>query len=182
MNNKLEITTDNSKLNIRFEHSGLQGKFRGGTLKLIYILIGIHFFCYLLLYPLYEYPFLFSIFRFLFILVFTLWGISFIYLILYSCFGFTSISMDSDNFQIEKGIGKFIRQISGKTKNITKVEIKPVEVFGGQYKNHLFSCSSQENASYAGYLLSDPEYCLGAMCDRGTLEQIVLQINHYLEN
>ncbi|MEL6910693.1 MAG: hypothetical protein AAFR62_06835 [Cyanobacteria bacterium J06629_2] len=46
----------------------------------------------------------------------------------------------------------------------------------------MFSFSSQENASYAGYLLSDPEYCLGAMCDRGTLEQIVLQINHYLEN
>ena len=76
----------------------------------------------------------------------------------------------------------YTRQISGKTKNIAKVEIKPVKVFNGQYRNNLFSFSSKENASYACYLLPAQEYCFGAMCDRKTLDRIVLQINNYLKN
>jgi len=109
MNNKLEITIDNSKLNVDFNHSGLQGKFRGGTLKLIYIFIVFNFFLFLFLYPNPHYSFLYFIWRFLFILIFSLWDISFIYLVLYSCFGFTSISIDSENFEIKKGIGKYTR-------------------------------------------------------------------------
>ncbi|MEL6930407.1 MAG: hypothetical protein AAFO95_17475, partial [Cyanobacteria bacterium J06600_6] len=69
-----------------------------------------------------------------------------------------------------------------KTANIEKIEVKPVEVFGGQYKNSLFGFSSEKNASYACYLLSNPEYCFGAMCDRQDLEQLVLQINDYLSD
>ena len=168
--------TDNSQLNINIAHYGLQGKFKGGTLKLIYILLGIHGFNCILLFGATDFLFFTKIYGFLF----SLWEIYFIYLIAYSYFGFTRVSIDCENFIIEKGIGKIYREISGQTANIEKIEIKPVKVFRGQYKSHLFGFSSEKNASYACYLLSNPEYCFSAMCDRQDLEQVVLQINDYL--
>ena len=89
---------------------------------------------------------------------------------------------DCENFRIKKSIGKIHREVTGKTANIEKIEIKPVKVFRGQYKNYLFGFSEEKNASYACYLLSNSEYCFGAMCDRQDLEGIVLQINNYLKD
>lgn len=96
--------------------------------------------------------------------------------------GFTRIIIDCENFKIEKGIGKIVREVNGKTANIENTEIKPVAVFKGQYRNYLFGFSSEKNASYACYLLATTEYCFGAMCDRQDLEQIVAQINDYLSD
>ena len=85
MNKRINITTNNSKLNIEIAHYGLQGKFKGGTLKLIYVLVGIHGFNSLLLFGFTNFLFFTKIYSFLF----SLWEISFIYLIVYSYFGLT---------------------------------------------------------------------------------------------
>ncbi|MEL6460840.1 MAG: hypothetical protein AAFN00_16975 [Cyanobacteria bacterium J06558_2] len=178
MNKKINIVTSDSKLDIKIAHYGLSGKFKGGTLKLIYILLGIHGFNFLLLFGAPDFLFLTKIYSFLFYL----WEASFMYLIVYSYFGFTRVIIDCKDFRIEKGIGKFFREVSGKTANIEKVEVKPTEVFRRQYRNYLFGFSSEKNVTYACYLLPNSEYCFGAMCDRQDLEQIASQINDFLSD
>lgn len=175
------VETSNSHLILEIPHSGLQGKItKGGTMKLVSIVFWMHCFNYILL-LLANHGLLFMLFTGAYKFIFSLWELSLVILILYSCFGITYIIFDSQNFTIIKSLWGMGREVTGKVKDIQKIKIKPVEVFSGQDKYNTFL--TNQCGIYAIYLSSEnKQNSFGAMIGSDNLNKIKFIISSYLDN